>query len=62
MFRYYSCVFKVTPGKQATARAVLLRQIGIPFTYTLEASNGCYFDHRAMEDSPFVIDDWLNCG
>lgn len=35
MFRYYSCIFKISKGKEKTARAVLLREHGIPFCYTV---------------------------
>lgn len=35
MFRYYSCIFKVSEFKETTARAVVLRKLGIPFTYTI---------------------------
>ena len=33
MFRYYSCIYRITPCKKSTARAVLLKQI--PYSYTI---------------------------
>lgn len=50
MFRYHSCSFKVSSGKEATARAVLIRDFAIPFTYTIEASNGFFYDQTKMVD------------
>lgn len=44
MFRYYSCSFKINELKETTARAVMLRRLNIPLSYTIETSNGCYFD------------------
>ena len=37
LFRYYSCIFRISGEKATTARAILNRQIDIPFTYTMEA-------------------------
>jgi hypothetical protein len=44
MFRYYSCNFKINELKETTARAVMLRRLNVPLSYTIETSNGCYFD------------------
>ncbi len=44
MFRYYSCIFRISHEKSTTARATFNRVINIPFTYTLESSNGAYYD------------------
>lgn len=44
-FRYYSCIFKINEQKESTARAVLLRRLGIPLSYTIETSNGFFFDY-----------------
>lgn len=35
MFRYYSCIFKINEFKETTARAVLLRKMNIPLSYTI---------------------------
>ena len=35
MFRYYSCMFKISESKVTTARAIVLRNFKIPFTYTI---------------------------
>lgn len=42
IFRYYSCSFKISKGKEGTARAALLREFQIPYVYTVEASTHCY--------------------
>ena len=44
MFRYYSCIFKITEEKKTTARAIFLKQHNISLSYTIEASNGSYYD------------------
>ena len=44
MFRYYSCVFKIEDIKKTTARAIFLKYLNIPICYTIEASNGSYYD------------------
>lgn len=58
MFRYYSCSFKISYFKEATARAVLLRKLMIPFSYTIEASNGSYYDKEKLKDIPFTQKTW----
>lgn len=40
MFRYYSCIFKISPGKKTTGRAFFHYTCGIANCYTIEASNG----------------------
>lgn len=44
MFRYHSCIFKIAEFKESTGRATFLKSHKIPFTFTIEASNGSYFD------------------
>jgi hypothetical protein len=55
-------VFKVSECKLATARAILLRKINIPMTYTIEASNGFYHDKEKLVSIAFVADEWLQMG
>jgi hypothetical protein len=62
MFRYHSCVFKVSECKLATARAILLRKINVPLTYTIEASNGFYHDKEKLVSLPFVAEEWVRMG
>ena len=62
VFRYYSCVFRVSEYKASTARAIVLRQLAIPFSYTIEASNGSYFDYQTKERQSFTIQKWLSLG
>ena len=62
MFRYYSCIFKINEFKESTARAVLLRRLGIPLSYTIETSNGSYFDYELLKDVPYSLTLWREMG
>lgn len=62
MFRYYSCSFKITDEKRNTARAIFLRNLYIPFSFTIEASNGSFYDHQALKDHPFNSHAWVMMG
>lgn len=44
LFRYYSCIFRITNEKSTTSRAILNKILDIPYAYTMESSNGFYFD------------------
>ena len=55
-------MFKVAASKVATARAILLREYGIPFTYTIQASNGCFYDQQSKKDVAFDTTKWLIAG
>jgi len=46
MFRFYSCVFRISNYKMTTSRAIFSIDYGIPHYYTLEASYGSYFDEN----------------
>jgi hypothetical protein len=35
LFRFYSCIFKISSEKSSTARATLNQTLNIPFTYTM---------------------------
>jgi|JI6StandDraft_1071083.scaffolds.fasta_scaffold01920_15 hypothetical protein len=59
MFRYYSCIFRISTFKETTARAILLRKLDIPFSYTIEASNGSYYDKQEMKDQQFTPRLWI---
>jgi hypothetical protein len=49
-FRFYSCIFRISSEKSTTARATLNRFLNIPFTYTMESSNGFYYDSEAKKE------------
>lgn len=51
-FRYYSCIFKISKSKQSTGRAVMLREFGIPFCYTVESSAYSYVNSQG--ETPFT--------
>ena len=62
MFRYYSCVFRVAQCKETTARAILFKKLNIPFSYTIEASNGFYYDRDSLKNVPFGDSSWKEMG
>lgn len=61
-FRYYSCSFRISDSKTATARAVLNRSLKVPYTYTMESSNSSYFDFATHTELPFRIEHWREMG
>lgn len=61
-FRYYSCIFRIASEKAATGRAILNRAIDVPFTYTLESSNGFYYDSSIRSEVPFTAKKWKEIG
>ena len=34
----------------------------IPLSYTIEASNGSYYDHNTLKDIPFSESHWIEMG
>lgn len=39
-----------------------MKKINIPFTYTIEASNGFYHDKDLLLSVPFQVDEWIEMG
>ena len=62
MFRYYSCIFKISTEKATTARATFNRVVNIPFTYTMESSNGGYYDSEDHQEKTFTAGRLLDMG
>jgi hypothetical protein len=62
MFRYYSCIFRISSFKETTARAILLKKLDIPFSYTIEASNGSFYHKDLMKDIKFTPKLWIEMG
>ena len=62
MFRYYSCIFRISQSKQTTARAVVLKQLNIPLSFTIETSNGSYFDYELLKDVAYTLQKWKDMG
>lgn len=58
MFRFYSCIFRISSEKTTTARAILNRSVDVPFTFTLESSNGFYYDAVSRTEMPFNAKRW----
>ena len=61
-FRYYSCIFKIAEAKETTGRAIFMKNLRIPFTFTIEASNGSYYDSVNSESYNFDADKWKEVG
>jgi hypothetical protein len=47
-FSIADCVFRITPGKATTARAVCFIELGIAKSYTLEVSQAGYVDAAGL--------------
>lgn len=62
IFRFYSCVWRLAESKRETARAVMLEQYRIPFAYTVESSNGSYYDGEAKLTVDFTRERWAEMG
>jgi cytosolic carboxypeptidase protein 2/3 len=50
MFRFYSCIFRLSECKHSTARGVLMKKLRVPYCYTIEASNGFYYSTECKQD------------
>ena len=40
----------------------MLRKLNIPLSYTIEASNGSYYDREKLKDVAFNEDLWIEMG
>lgn len=40
----------------------MLRRLGIPLSYTIETSNGAFFDYEKLKDIPFTMILWSEMG
>jgi hypothetical protein len=61
-FRFYSCSFNISQRKKATARAVMLHQLKVPYSYTVESSIGLYYQPQVMRTVPFSLGEWGRMG
>jgi hypothetical protein len=62
MFRFYSCIFKISFCKDTTARAIINRTVPVTNCYTIEASNGFYYDRDSHQELPFTQQAWEDMG
>lgn len=62
MFRFYSCIFKISLCKDTTARAIVNRTVPVTNCYTVEASNGFYYDRDSHQELPFTAQMWEEMG
>lgn len=42
IFRYYSCVFRISNNKITTGRAIMLREHNVTYAFTIESSSFSY--------------------
>ncbi|CAD8109409.1 unnamed protein product [Paramecium sonneborni] len=60
MFRFYSSIFRITQSKQTTARGVFANLYDIVNCFTIETSNGNYYNQTQTFD--FTVKNWLRMG
>lgn len=61
MFRFHSCIFRISKGKMTTARALFAIDYGINNCFTIEASFAGYIT-RTRETKPFTTEALLEMG
>ncbi|KAL4504058.1 hypothetical protein ABPG72_022688 [Tetrahymena utriculariae] len=61
MFRYFSCIFRISQMKKNTARGIFFNNYDIGNCFTVEASNGSYYIGN-QKTIDFTINDWLSMG
>lgn len=58
-FRFYSCSFMISEEKKKTARAVMLNQLKIQYSYTIESSIGLFYNPSIMKTEAFTQQNWI---
>lgn len=58
MFRYHSCIFRVSEIKKNTARAIFNSKYEILNCFTIEVSNGYYYISGNPTNYEFNISSW----
>lgn len=59
-FRYFSCIFRISKQKETTGRAIMFREFGVPYCYTVESSAYSYFSSRG--EVPFSAELYQRSG
>ena len=62
MFRYYSCLFKISKKKETTSRCVFWKTCDIVNCFTVEASNGSFYTSNNQETVDFNANSWIDMG
>lgn len=62
MFRFYSCSFRIPEDKLSTGRAFMFLNLKIPYTYTIECSNGFFYNSESLITYEFNRVKWLELG
>ncbi|CAD8198570.1 unnamed protein product [Paramecium pentaurelia] len=60
MFRFYSSIFRISQSKKSTARGVFAELYDIVNCFTIETSNGNYYNQTQTID--FTTKHWLDMG
>lgn len=60
MFRYFSCIYRVADHKRSTARGVFCDLYDLVNCFTVETSNGSYYDETRNYD--FSSNNWMEMG
>ncbi|CAD8188775.1 unnamed protein product [Paramecium pentaurelia] len=60
MFRYYSSIFRISQSKKSTARGVFLDLYDIVNCFTIESSNGSYYNQTQTFE--FTCKHWIQMG
>ncbi|CAK61401.1 unnamed protein product (macronuclear) [Paramecium tetraurelia] len=60
MFRFYSSIFRISSNKRSTARGVFAQLYDIVNCFTIETSNGNYYNQTQTFD--FTSKHWLDMG
>lgn len=61
-FRFHSCSFTIDEVKKQTARAMMFKQIGVHYSYTVESSIGSYYDFEKKGTVPYSRKEWHTIG
>lgn len=60
MFRYYSCIFRISKTKANAGRAVMIRDHNVIFSYTIESS--CFAYGPKINEVKFSREDYCKVG
>ena len=62
LFRYHSCLFRISNLKKRTARAIFSALYSIIYCYTIEVSNGLYYLTGNPVIYKFNVQTWIEVG
>ena len=62
MFRYHSCIYRVSEHKRNTARVIFNQKYDICNCFTIEVSNGFYYISGNPVNIEFNCKQWIKMG